>query len=170
MSYIGKYKAAIFVVMFFAACSTIFNVAWTENFRKSDHCIIGRSDGENSGNRKRLILERLDSILLFVLGLYLCSAVFNFIQGWIMTGITQKVCYQSAEKKSQQKINRMPMKYFESRTYGEVLVPYHQRCRYVGTGTEPEYYHDHYIRWRRLIGVLDDDAQYFTADDADCDL
>ena len=45
MSYIGKYKAAIFVVMFFAACST-------ENFRKSDHCIIGRSDGENSGNRK----------------------------------------------------------------------------------------------------------------------
>ena len=48
MSYIGKYKAAIFVVMFFAACSTIFNVAGP----KSDHCIIGRSDGENSGNRK----------------------------------------------------------------------------------------------------------------------
>ena len=46
MSYIGKYKAAIFVVMFFAACCR------TENFRKSDHCIIGRSDGENSGNRK----------------------------------------------------------------------------------------------------------------------
>ena len=52
MSYIGKYKAAIFVVMFFAACSTIFNVAGPKIFRKSDHCIIGRSDGENSGNRK----------------------------------------------------------------------------------------------------------------------
>ena len=48
-------------------------------------------------------------VLLFTLGLYICSAVFSFIQGMIMTGITQKTCY------------RMPMKYFESRTYGEVL-------------------------------------------------
>ena len=63
---------------------------------------------------------KIGSILLFVLGLYLCSAVFNFIQGWIMTGITQKVCYQ-LRKEISEKINRMPMKYFESRTYGEVL-------------------------------------------------
>lgn len=55
-----------------------------------------------------------------MLGLYLCSAVSTFIQGWIMTGITQKVCYQ-LRKEISEKINRMPMKYFESRTYGEVL-------------------------------------------------
>ena len=59
-------------------------------------------------------------ILLFVLGLYLMSALFSFIQGWIMTGVTQKVCYQ-LRKEISEKINRMPMKYFESRTYGEVL-------------------------------------------------
>ena len=63
---------------------------------------------------------RIGSILLFVLGLYLLSAVFSFMQGWIMTGITQKVCYQ-LRKEISEKINRMPMKYFESRTYGEVL-------------------------------------------------
>ena len=48
------------------------------------------------------------------------SALFSFIQGWIMTGVTQKVCYQ-LRKEISEKINRMPMKYFESRTYGEVL-------------------------------------------------
>lgn len=63
---------------------------------------------------------KIGRILLVVLGLYLCSALFSFIQGWIMTGITQKVCYKLRQEISE-KINRMPMKYFESRTYGEVL-------------------------------------------------
>ena len=62
----------------------------------------------------------IGQILLFVLGLYVCSAAFNFIQGWIMTGVTQKICYRM-RKEISGKINRMPMKYFESRTYGEVL-------------------------------------------------
>ena len=67
-----------------------------------------------------------------MLGLYLCSAVFNFIQGWIMTGITQK-CATSSEKKSQKnqphadEILREPY-------LRRGIVPYHQRCRYVGTG------------------------------------
>ena len=111
MSYIGKYKAAIFVVMFFAACSTIFNVAGPK--------ILGKATTALSEGLMAKIQGTV-SILLFVLGLYLCSAVFNFIQGWIMTGITQKVCYQ-LRKEISEKINRMPMKYFESRTYGEVL-------------------------------------------------
>ena len=64
--------------------------------------------------------QKIGMILLFVLVLYLCSALFSFIQGWIMTGITQKVCYR-LRKEISEKINRMPMKYFESRTYGEVL-------------------------------------------------
>ena len=63
---------------------------------------------------------KIGQILLFVLALYLGSAVFNFVQGWIMTGVTQKLCYQ-LRKEISEKINRMPMKYFESRTYGEVL-------------------------------------------------
>mgnify|MGYP000332094846 FL=1 len=59
-------------------------------------------------------------ILIIVLCLYACSAIFSFIQGWIMTGVSQKVCYR-LRKEISEKINRMPMKYFESRTYGEVL-------------------------------------------------
>ena len=63
---------------------------------------------------------KIGTILIFVLCLYAASAVFNFVQGWIMTGITQKVCYR-LRKEISEKINRMPMKYFESGTYGEVL-------------------------------------------------
>ena len=59
-------------------------------------------------------------ILLFVLGLYLLSTLFSFVQGWLMTGVTQKVCYRM-RKDISEKIDRMPMAYFESRTYGEVL-------------------------------------------------
>ena len=63
---------------------------------------------------------KIGQILLFVLGLYLLSTLFNFVQGWLMTGVTQKVCYRM-RKDISEKIDRMPMAYFESRTYGEVL-------------------------------------------------
>ncbi len=62
----------------------------------------------------------IGKILLFCLGLYVLSVAFSFVQGFIMTGITQKVCYRMRREVSE-KINRMPMSYFESRTYGEVL-------------------------------------------------
>ena len=62
----------------------------------------------------------IGKILLFCLGLYVLSVTFSFVQGFIMTGITQKVCYRMRREVSE-KINRMPMSYFESRTYGEVL-------------------------------------------------
>ena len=62
----------------------------------------------------------IGKILLFCLGLYLLSVLFNFTQGIIMTGVTQKLCYKMRKDVSE-KINRMPLKYFESRTYGEVL-------------------------------------------------
>ena len=55
-----------------------------------------------------------------MLGLYLLSTLFSFVQGWLMTGVTQKVCYRM-RKDISEKIDRMPMAYFESRTYGEVL-------------------------------------------------
>ncbi len=119
MKYIGKYKIAIFAVMLFAVCSTIFNVVGPK--------ILGKATTELSEGLMAKIqgvggidFGKIGQILLFVLALYLGSAVFNFVQGWIMTGITQKLCYQ-LRKEISEKINRMPMKYFESRTYGEVL-------------------------------------------------
>ena len=117
--YIGKYKIAIFIVMICAACSMVFNVAGPKILGKATTAL---SEGlmEKIRGTGSIDFARIGTILLFVLGLYLMSALFSFIQGWIMTGVTQKVCYQ-LRKEISEKINRMPMKYFESRTYGEVL-------------------------------------------------
>ena len=117
--YIGKYKISIFIVMICAACSTVFNVAGPKILGKATTAL---SEGlmEKIRGTGSIDFARIGTILLFVLGLYLMSALFSFIQGWIMTGVTQKVCYQ-LRKEISEKINRMPMKYFESRTYGEVL-------------------------------------------------
>ncbi len=117
--YIGKYKIGIFVVMICAACSTVFNVAGPKILGKATTALSEGLMNKIQGTGS-IDFGKIGTILLFVLGLYLMSALFSFIQGWIMTGITQKVCYQ-LRKEISEKINRMPMKYFESRTYGEVL-------------------------------------------------
>lgn len=119
LAYIGRYKIAIVIVMIFAACSTIFSVIGPK--------ILGRATTALSEGLMAKIrgtggidFGYIGQVLLFVLGLYLVSAIFSFVQGWIMTGVTQKICYR-LRKEISEKINRMPMKYFESRTYGEVL-------------------------------------------------
>lgn len=119
MSYVGKFKFAMIVVMLFAACSTIFSVIGPKILGKATTAL---SEGLMAKIRGTggIDFTHIGKILLFVLGLYLLSSLFTFIQGWIMTGITQKLCYR-LRKEISEKINRMPMKYFESRTYGEVL-------------------------------------------------
>ena len=117
--YIAKYKAAIFVVMLCAASSTVFTVVGPKILGKAT-TLLSEGLMEKIRRTGGIDFTGIGKILLFVLGLYLCSAVFSFIQGWLMTGITQKVCYR-LRKEISEKINRMPMKYFESRTYGEVL-------------------------------------------------
>ena len=119
IQYIAKYKIGIIVVMLFAACSTVFTVVGPKILGKATTTL---TEGLMAKIQRTGSIDfgKIGSILLFVLGLYLLSAIFSFVQGWIMTGITQKVCYQ-LRKEISEKINRMPMKYFESRTYGEVL-------------------------------------------------
>ena len=119
MQYIAKYKIAIFVVMLFAAFSTIFNVAGPKILGKATTALSEGLMKKIQGTGS-IDFHKIGLILLKVLALYLASASFSFVQGWIMTGITQKVCYRLRREISE-KINRMPMKYFESRTYGEVL-------------------------------------------------
>ena len=119
MQYIAKYKIAIFIVMLFAAFSTIFNVAGPKILGKATTALSEGLMKKIQGTGS-IDFHKIGLILLIVLALYLASALFSFVQGWIMTGITQKVCYRLRREISE-KINRMPMKYFESRTYGEVL-------------------------------------------------
>lgn len=119
IKYIGNYKIAIFVVIIFATVATIFNVIGPKTLGKAttelSNGLMAKISGTGGMN-----FDKIAQILLFVLGLYLVSVLFSFLQGWIMTEITQKVCYK-LRKEISEKINRMPMKYFESRTYGEVL-------------------------------------------------
>ena len=119
MQYIGRYKIAILAVMIMAAASTVFTVIGPK--------VLGKATtGLSEGLMKKITgtggidFSYIGRILIIVLCLYACSAIFSFIQGWIMTGVSQKVCYR-LRKEISEKINRMPMKYFESRTYGEVL-------------------------------------------------
>ena len=119
LSYMGSYKPALIVVMIFAVASTVFNVigpkilsrATTELFRGLMSKLSGGSG---------IDFTKIGRILAGLLCIYLCSALFSFIQGWIMTGISQKMTFRMRREISE-KINRMPMKYFESRTVGEVL-------------------------------------------------
>ena len=119
IKYIGSYKIAIFAVIIFATVATIFNVIGPKTLGKATTELSNGLIAKISGTGG-MDFDKIAQILLFVLGLYLVSVLFSFLQGWIMTEITQKVCYK-LRKEISEKINRMPMKYFESRTYGEVL-------------------------------------------------
>lgn len=117
--YSRKYLPAVIVVMVIAVFSTVFNVVCPK--------VLGKATTALSEGIMRKIngiggidFTYIGKILLFCMGLYLLSVLFNFTQGIIMTGVTQKLCYKMRKDVSE-KINRMPLKYFESRTYGEVL-------------------------------------------------
>ena len=117
--YLGRYWYAIVAVMIFAAVSTVFSVAGPKVMARATNALV-EGIGKKIAGTGSIDFTYIAKVLLFTLGLYICSAVFSFIQGMIMTGITQKTCYRM-RKEISEKINRMPMKYFESRTYGEVL-------------------------------------------------
>ena len=117
--YLGRYWYAIVAVMIFAAVSTVFSVAGPKVMARATNALV-EGLGKKIAGTGSIDFTYIAKVLLFTLGQYICSAVFSFIQGMIMTGITQKTCYRMRREISE-KINRMPMKYFESRTYGEVL-------------------------------------------------
>ena len=132
MAYIGRYKIAIFFVMVLAVCATVFSVLGPK--------IMGMATTALSEGLMRKIsgtggidFGKIANILLITLFLYLTSSALSFFQGFLMTGINQKVCYRM-RKEISEKIHRMPMKYFESRTYGEVLSRITNDVDTLGTG------------------------------------
>lgn len=117
--YLGRYKFRFLAMLIFAVASTIFNIvgptilgdATTEIFNG----LVAKINGSGG-----IDFGKIGQILLFLICLYLFSALMNFIQGFIMTGTSNDVSYKLRQDISA-KIHRMPMKYFESRTTGEVL-------------------------------------------------
>ncbi|MCH5299613.1 MAG: ABC transporter ATP-binding protein [Ruminococcus sp.] len=119
IKYIGRYKIAVIIVMICAAISTVFSVIGPKILGKATTALATGLMNKIQGNGG-IDMGYIGYILLIVLAIYGVSALFMFVQGWLMTGITQKICYRLRREISE-KINRMPLKYFESRTYGEVL-------------------------------------------------
>ena len=117
--YIREYRVGLFFVMVFAICSTVFSIAGPKILGKATTEIFNGLVGKISGG-SGIDFEKLGRILIGLLCLYVASAIFSFIQGYIMTGISQKITYRM-RKDISEKIHRMPMNYFDKVTHGEVL-------------------------------------------------
>lgn len=119
LSYVGRYKIAIVLVMICAVMGTIFNIVGPKVLSKATTEIFNGLVSKVSGGAG-IDFHKIGVILLILLGLYCVSALFSFIQGFIMSGISQKLSFRM-RKEISEKINRMPLAYFESKTVGEVL-------------------------------------------------
>ncbi len=120
LKYINKFKVAILGVIIFAICSAAFSIIGPKILGRATTEIFNGLVSKVSGSGNGIDFTKIEEILLFLLGLYIVSAIFSFIQGIIMSGISQKICY-NLRKDLSEKINRMPMKYFDTKTHGEVL-------------------------------------------------
>ena len=119
LNYMKRYRLQLAVMMVFAVGSTIFNIVGPKVLGKATTELYEGLVSKISGGAG-IDFGKIGEILLFALGLYLISSAFSFIQGFIMTGISNQVTY-NLRKDISVKINKIPLKYFESRTHGEIL-------------------------------------------------
>ena len=117
--YMGRYKFRFMLMFVFAVAGTVFNIVGPKILGKATtelyKGLVAKVNGTGG-----IDFEKIGMILLWTLGLYLARALFSFIQGFVMTGISNDVTY-NLRKDISKKINRLPMNYFESRTNGEIL-------------------------------------------------
>ncbi len=118
-TYLSKYKIALIVVMIFAIGSTIFTIVGPKILGNATTEIFNGIVSKISGG-SGVDFGKVGTILLTLLGLYLLSAIFSFVQGFTMTGVSQKLTYKLRNDIAV-KINKLPMKYFDTKTHGEVL-------------------------------------------------
>lgn len=119
INYMGGYKIGVLLVMICAVASAVFHIVGPKVLGKATTALSEGLMGKITGTGE-IDFSYIGKILLIVLGLYVVSLVFSLIQGFTMSTITQRLCYK-LRKELTEKINRMPMEYFESRTNGEVL-------------------------------------------------
>ncbi len=140
----GRFKAALVVVLVFAIGSTVFNIvgpkvlstATTELFNG----IVAKIDGSGG-----IDFDAIAQILLFTLGLYLLSAACSFVQGWIMSSVSQRTCYE-LRRAIAEKIDRMPMGYFERNSVGDTLSRITNDVDTLGPEPEPGRDPAHHVR------------------------
>ena len=118
-SYMKRYKYRFLLMLVFAVLGTTFNIVGPKILGKATTELFNGLVAKVQGTGG-IDFEKIGMILLGTLGLYLASAAFSFIQGFVMTGISNDVTY-SLRKDISKKLNRLPLNYFESRTHGEIL-------------------------------------------------
>ena len=119
VKYMSVYKVQMLFVAVFAVCGTVFNIVGPKILGKATTEIFNGLVSKVSGG-SGMDFGKIGQILLITLGLYVVSALCSFIQGMIMTGISQKTTYR-LRKDITEKVNRMPMDYFDTKPVGEVL-------------------------------------------------
>ena len=119
MKYLSQYKIGLIFVVIFAVGSTIFNIVGPKVLGKATTEIYNGLVSKVSGG-SGIDFTKIGHIMLILLALYVASAVFSFIQGYIMTGVSQKLTYR-LRKEISEKIDRLPMNYFDKMTHGEIL-------------------------------------------------
>lgn len=117
--YLSPYKYYIFTVVLFAILSAAFSIIGPKIMGKATTEIFNGLVSKISGG-SGIDFSKIGRILIFLLGLYAVSAVCNFVQNFIMSGVSQKIAY-GLRKSISEKLNRLPMKYFDHKTHGEIL-------------------------------------------------
>ena len=116
---LSRYKISIIIVLIFAIGSTIFSIVGPKILGNATTEIYNGLMNKINGTGG-IDFSKIGTIILWVVGLYLTSALFNLIQSYVMAGVAQKVTYKIRNDLTH-KINKLPMKYFDKRTNGEVL-------------------------------------------------
>ncbi len=119
IAYLGKYKLAITIVFIFAVASTAANIAGPKILGQATTKLFEGVMAQLSGTGS-IDFNAIGQIIVLTLSLYLVSALFSYLQGWIMANISTNIAYRFRQNIST-KINRMPLKYFDGTTHGEVL-------------------------------------------------
>jgi ATP-binding cassette subfamily B multidrug efflux pump len=120
IKYIGQFKIQVLIVMIFAVASTIFAIVGPKIIGKATTKLFEGVMQTISGTGNGIDFKYIGNIILISLGLYGASAMFSYIQGWIMSGVSMKITYRFRRDISK-KVNRMPLKYFDNTNQGEIL-------------------------------------------------
>jgi ATP-binding cassette subfamily B protein len=120
IQYIRQFKIQVLIVMIFAVASTIFAIVGPKIIGKATTKLFEGVMQTISGTGNGIDFKYIGNIILISLGLYGASAIFSYIQGWIMSGVSMKITYRFRRDISK-KVNRMPLKYFDNTNQGEIL-------------------------------------------------
>ena len=116
---LGPHKFTLAAVLLFAVGSTVFSIVGPKVLAKATTALATGFVAKLRGTGG-IDFSYIGKVLLVLLAMYLVSALFSLAQHWMMSGLSQKVCYDLRRRISE-KINRLPLAYFEKRTVGEVL-------------------------------------------------